>query len=166
MLDVLSLYYYTVKQCDWLSCSGVISVYKRWEMQKPSVSTRLSYLSAFSGPRRTSLQRSSSGTSMIRRSTWTRSLTSRCSEWVHTHTHQNKLHTHFGVYNKTVCFLFTERKKLWQYTQGTCCVWEDEIGECIISCRWPERVKGQTSIREHIWQQISNASMATNEHLI
>lgn len=68
-----------------LLCFAATSVFRRWETPKPNVSTRLSYPSASRGPRRTSLQRSSSGTSMIRRSTWIRSLTYRCSGWVLTH---------------------------------------------------------------------------------
>lgn len=67
------------------------SVFRRWEMPKPNVSMRLSYPSASSGPKQTSLRRSSSGTSTIRRSTWIRLLTSRCSGWVLTAGERAKL---------------------------------------------------------------------------
>lgn len=137
------------------------SVFRRWEMPKPNVSTRLSYPSASSGPRQTSLRRSSSGTSTIRRSTWIRSLTSRCSGWVLTwrrgEREREALCLCFRQDQQTEkaggavdyislrevippemsatkprCSLRTERKELWQHTQGTSRVWEDETGECVI----------------------------------
>lgn len=53
-----------------------------------------------------------------------------------------------------LCSLCTERKELRQYTQGTSCVWEDEIGECIIprsywlyqKCTCPEIVRFLTLV--------------------
>lgn len=92
-----------------LLCFAATSVFRRWETPKPNVSTRLSYPSASRGPRRTSLQRSSSGTSMIRRSTWIRSLTYRCSGWVLTHRQEESsvLQTGSG-----------DRKKSWQDTES------------------------------------------------
>lgn len=59
-------------------CLLVASVSRRWATPKPGVCTRPSCPSASSGRRLTSLLRSSSGTSMTARSTWTRSSTSRC----------------------------------------------------------------------------------------